>query len=613
MPKFVSGIEEILPKSLNYKELKKSLIKGQRKTVKLFPSSDVNSFSYNGNRIIQFNIPAKGFWDTKNTVICFEAFAQSPNGSSTSNLAFNNHIESVINKIQWKTGDGISSVENLTDYNVNLMSKFKYETSPNYGNSIAQIQEGYSDDVKLRNTWCNQGLPNPKGYTINLKGSGVMNSTLQYLPLSLLAMGGYSRALTLEITLEMPERCMIDIESSGQMKGYVLQNVFMQLEMIESTEYEKLLIQKVMNGELVIAIPYQTQDHWVNTIQPAQQGEITFQMNSYNEVVQGFRTVFINGASENVDFTNTFYRPLGIKNYQINIGNQYYPVQQVDLNGINSNAIQYNELLKYFNKLKDGKDGVLYSTLSSILSIRSISPVVGNDITSLTYSNQVLPIAIDIPMTITTTNLGSWDIDNTDTLFTPSISGFYNINAVINYFEYSTDTDTTDVQVFFGVVEGTNIVNNLRKYMTTKTVPVVLAADTDMKTITLSDTVYLTAGLYYSLESEIQTATLGNPGVSTYNLAISQASMSFTLVDTIISPYPNNFLIAQTFKTWYDSTEYMEGQNEFFIDGIDMTTTNQLVFKMNKNLPDNNQLSVFHYIDFIASIIISKDGVQLIK
>jgi hypothetical protein len=245
----------------------------------------------------------------------------------------------------------------------------------------------------------------------------------------------------------------------------------------------------------------------------------------------------------------------------------------------------------------------------------STSPIVGGDIASLTYSNQVLPISISIPLDLTVKNIGNWEIDNTFTTFTPTISGFYSVNAVMNYFEYSTDTATDTTQILFQVINASTLaeLQPLYKYMTMNVVDVHLPTNTDMKTITLAGTVYLEQGTPYSLEMKIIDAILGNPGVSTYNLAMSQASLTFTLVDTVFSPYPNNFLIAQTFKTWYDSTEYMEGQNEFFIDGIDMSQINQLVFKMNKNLPDSNQLSVFHYIDFIASIIISKDGVQLIK
>ena len=445
MSKFVSGIESVLPKSLDYKQMKKSIQRGTRKTVKLFPSSSVSSWSYNGNRVIKFDLPAQGgFLDLKNTVLCFEAFRGS--GTTANQIAFNNNIESIINKLEIKTGDGIGSVEVLTDYNLNTVSNSFYKNSHNYQTSIGYYQQGLSTDWAIRNTWCDQIVPNPKGYCINLSGSGVMNSTLQYLPLSLLSMGGYSRSLVIEITLENPTNCMVTQTNNANVKNYEVQNAFMQLELIDCPDFEKELTKKVMSGNMVIGIPYVSQDHWVNTLTANRQGEITFQMNSYNELAQGFRTIFKRGGQgTQIDFTNEYIRPTGIQYYQINVGNKFYPTQKVDINGNNSNAIQLNELLKYYNKVK-----------------------------------------------------------KTDTGFSE---------------EHSNSTGSLD----------------------------------------------------------------------------------------------DSYIIATTFKTWYDSEQWMIDQHEYFLDGIDCSQNNQIVFRMSKTGTDNNTYNLYQYLDYVGALTISKEGVSILK
>lgn len=449
MSSFVNGIESVLPKSLNYKELKKSILKGTRKTVRLFPSTNVNSFSPNGNRVIEFQIPANGgFLDMKNTTICFEAFADN-GGGDTDHLAFNNFIECIINKVQWFTGDGANSVELITDYNVLATSDMYYKYSNNYYNTIGRAQQGINSDTATRVQWANAILPNPQGYCINLISSGVMNCVLQYLPLSLLAQDGYNRSLTLQLTLEVPERCMIDSTSGTQVRGYQVQNVFMQMELIDCPKYEKELKDKIMKGES-IGIPFSTVEHFTSFITQNRQGEMTFPVLSYHGITQGFRNIFIvSPASTGTEYTSTYIKPAGMQYYQLNVGNKFYPIQLVNI-GPNSNSVQINELLKYFNKLKDYDNG---------LSVTQ-NPV--ND----------------------------------------------NQN-----------------------IEG------------------------------------------------------------------------------------NKYMIAETFKTWYDCENWMLNQNEYFLDGIDTDQSNQIVLKMSKynQNGDSNVYNLFMYVDYVGALVIDKNGVSILK
>ena len=50
----ISVIEQILPNCIDYNQIKKSVVNGTRRTVRLNPANEVNNFSYANNRIIKF-------------------------------------------------------------------------------------------------------------------------------------------------------------------------------------------------------------------------------------------------------------------------------------------------------------------------------------------------------------------------------------------------------------------------------------------------------------------------------------------------------------------------------------------------------------------------------
>ena len=85
MPK-ISGIEQILPNSIDYKMIKKSLVKGIRRTVRLNPANEVNNFSYANNRLIRFNVPCNGFLDLENTTFQFIANGTNSNAVFTASI-----------------------------------------------------------------------------------------------------------------------------------------------------------------------------------------------------------------------------------------------------------------------------------------------------------------------------------------------------------------------------------------------------------------------------------------------------------------------------------------------------------------------------------------------
>ena len=69
----LQGIESILPKSLDYKQMKKSMVRGTRKTMKLLPDSAPEYWAYDNNNKITFSIPEKYASQVKkNTTIAFK-------------------------------------------------------------------------------------------------------------------------------------------------------------------------------------------------------------------------------------------------------------------------------------------------------------------------------------------------------------------------------------------------------------------------------------------------------------------------------------------------------------------------------------------------------------
>jgi len=434
----IQGIESVLPKSLDYKQIKKSMIKGKRRTVQLLPDSSPEYWSYNNNNKITFSLPASGgFLDMENTTICFEARGYLGTGSTPStNLYFNNHIESIINKVEWKTGNGVESVELLQNYNLNAISKYKFETNDNY-DPVAIIQQGVGS-VLQRTT----NTSEVHGYSVNLMGSGIMHSTMQYLPLSLLAQDGYSRSLILELTLENPDYCMAR-PNTIETKGYRVYNMFMQMELIECPEYEKELKEKVKNGSMVFGIPYMSQLSFTNNIPVNRTGQITFQTNVYNNIVQGFRTLFKASSTNTTleEYTDLYTKPTGINNYQLMVGDGLYPVKPLIITDTN-NANWFNELLKYYNKCKNQLKGVK-----------------------------------------------------------------------------------------------TEVVNALNTH----------------------------------------------------------------------------FVLSTTFKTFYDSEQYLIDNHEYFLDGIDTTQINQIVMRFDIETANNVAYNLYHFIDYVGVLAISKDGIQILK
>lgn len=431
----ISGIEEILPQCIDYKQIKKSLIKGTRRTVRLNPANEVNNFSYGNNRIIRFNVPCNGFLDLQNTTFNFIAqgtsslhnnganvsFTASCDGAGVltvtavssgvlyvgmpitgagltvgtqilsfisgtggvgtyqtnnvnvvgsiamtgppSQIAFNNFIECVINRLEIFAGDGNTQIESLHNYNLNATEKVKYMVSRNYSDSIGRSQQGLfvSATINGNNLNVTSALrtqcPKATGYGVNFIASGIFQNDIKYLPLALMSgLSGYSRSMVIEITLEQPYLCM-NSSVGSDILDYNLTQAYLNLELIEMPELEMKLMNDVRNG-MIMAIPYQTADLWTNQVNS--QGEYVISFAEYKEYLQSIRTVFLpQKVNATTSYTHDWVRP-DINNYQYKIKDTWYPTLPVQMAlsaTANQNATQYVELLKVFGMTKDYKNG----------------------------------------------------------------------------------------------------------------------------------------------------------------------------------------------------------------------------------------------------------------
>jgi hypothetical protein len=395
----VSGIEDIKPESLNYKSMKRSLVKGERRTIKLQPANNVNQYTYENNRIIEFNLPAVGFIDNKNTTLVFSARSIDPGEVPPLNI-FCNGIESVFNKVEVNLGDGSKNVENLQNYNYNANSLYKYKVTPNTSDYIDNQVNFFADrdiDNSASNTYDQQLKAQAYQYSVPLMGCGLLSETQEYLPCGVMAKSmsnsseGYNKSFTIRIYLEDPKKCMFKSKSTEEVDGervfedpadfsvnplkYEVNNVYLQMELIDCPEYEAELVRKVKSGNLVMSVPMKTSDLFVQQIPRNNIGQLSLFFNTYRKFLTGARVIFLPTENtsdpdvfQKVDLINTWTRPgqetndrIGLENYQFKIGTRYYPTQPAEVDptvlqnvevDIQLTGSLLNELSKYLNITK---------------------------------------------------------------------------------------------------------------------------------------------------------------------------------------------------------------------------------------------------------------------
>jgi len=367
MTQSVQGaIEMKLMDAFDYRSMIMSNKKANRKTIKLYPDNQTQVYNGVSGNKIKFNFPARGFLDNRNISLNFTARNTTTNTNPYTS-SFNQWIESVINKVTITLGDGSSVCEKLEQYNINAVSKYKNEVSAQYASTLGTDLLGFGEYAE-RVTWGQQG----RQYCVPLKSSGLFSGNLKYMPLGVLSMAGFNKSLVVEIELEQPQNCMVksNVANLGNL-SYEISNIYMQLELLEAPAYEDELMNAVKNGKTV-ALPYVTSNYWNFNIAQNQSGNMTFPILQYNQFVHNVRTIFTLPHTDITEYTNHFFRPANIQEYQYQINSKYWPNQAVELTA-NSNANADLEKYKCFNKLKDYENGSLISSSSTVPDQNSLT------------------------------------------------------------------------------------------------------------------------------------------------------------------------------------------------------------------------------------------------
>jgi hypothetical protein len=594
------GIEKVLFPAFDYKAIKESIVMdAKRVQYKLNP--DVQQAVYTPRTIIKFDLPAHDFLDLKNTTFNFNAKSTG----SSDQACFNPFIECIIYKLSIYLGNGSDIVEQILNYNLDTSSIFKFKTSLNYGNTTAYELQGYGNAenrLLLARNLADDTDPNSAQgtrYVVNLLASGLFNgSNLRYLPMGPLAqINGYNRSLHIEIELADPSQCMQDFDPTpaSDGKNYQLSEVYMNLEIVKAPSYETKLMEEIQNGR-VIAIPLISTDLEPNQITAGRSGNITFPIMKQRQWVTGCKALFVpNYTNPASAYTWQWGRPENLQNYQYQILNQYFPPEVVQMRGFDNDANRFAELMKYFNKLKDYKDGTLLDNAFDYADSPDSNELFANKFTSVPFTiNSPALILLDL----VNSQVGyPYFIQNGSFEFSVENSGEYNIQLT---YDGERDVTLADATLRYGLYDATAGDWVDECYADDP----MLSGQTRDEQLTIdANEVNLIAGHKYS--SRVQWTPVTG---SVYSYVMEDASIKVELTENVTVYNNRNFCIGQTFKVFYDQDEWSFG--DYIIDGVSTMQSSSVMLSMDLG-QTSSQFSVFNFINFMKMIIIDKTGVKV--
>jgi len=593
--------------SYDYMDMKKSLRKGTRRTLQLRPVSGDNNFAYGNNQVIMFDIPylEGAFLDLKNTSMLFTATAGTPGTPGSTNTAFNNFIESVINRFQLFLADGTNEIETINYYNLKANALLKYKISDDYFNTIAHQQWGVADQA-TRLQWASSATG--RDYAVNLIGSGFFSSPMVYIPLNLMAKANnYSRSMRLEITLEMPNICMFATVSTA-IRNYFLSNVTLQMDYIQMNEYGAELKKKINSGSMNLTIPFCTSHTWPSTILAGQTGRQQISFQEYKQYMSGIMTVFTSTADYTQEYTNQFVFP-NLTAYQYQINNEYYPLKEIALRANNGVSPSYNELIKYFNKVKKYDESTSGGILNNNAPFTLYVDTGQNMNTADTRADPLIPLAGDNGVTIQPSSYFIFDPDTG--YFSVNQAGFYQLNLYVNVQGFNTVTNSN---IFFSVEIFTVTAGPTYTSLTTSVysdvvMPVIMGArvsETSPKeNVSLVINQYLKPGIVYTIG-----AYLGNNNIND-QAYISQFFLNAILVSSLPAGDSVDFVLATTLKTFFDQEEHLNNIDQYLLDGKEVRMSS--VINLNIGTANANNVQMYNYVDYTAGVVIDSEKVMVVS
>ena len=505
----ISGIDAILPSSIDYKMIKKSLIKGTRRTVRLNPANEVNNFNYNSNRIIKFNIPTNGFLDLQNTT--FQFIAQGSSLLSGTN-SFTASITTTVLTVSAITSGGLFVGQVITGAGVpanTIISSF--------------------------------GTGNGGIGTYNLSTTSTVASE---------AMTGTSALINFNNHIE----CLINRLEIFAGDGNT------QIESLHQYNINSASKVKYMLGDSYVRNAGHVMEGYFTT------GNFRGFLQAQCQTLQGYGVNFIaSGIFQN----DIKYLPLalmsGLAGYsrsmviEVTLENPFLCMQSTAANDIMS----YSVSQAYMN---------LELIEMTALEMKLIDQVKNGMVMAIPYqtadlwTNQVLTMGETVV---------SWAeykeyLQSIRTIFTPP-----KVDARTSFTYDWTRPDINNYQY------------------------------------KVKDTMYPTLPVQMTLQAgQDSNATQYVELLKVFDMV--KKYQSGNQVDQTTSA-TTDFMIAQTFQTFYNDKCYMTNAGEYWLDGLDTSDASQVVFRMYLNSAPASSVSVYSFFDFIGALVFDSSKMNVIK
>lgn len=571
-------------------EMPESVSGFQRKRFRINPTQNLSSWSYQNNRKIKFYLPTTGFLDCRSSTVTFKA------GDNGSGAVFNQFIESIFQEVMWRLGDG-KEIERVRNYNLLACSKAKFEISRGYAESIGKNLQGI-DSLAQRTLNSSRGIR----YAVNLLGSDFFQSQ-RYIPLGLLYRAFGSFPLSLEIELESPAICM-----TGAGADYTVSDVYMNVEVIESPEFEQQWIDRLKGGESVY-IPYKAHLNYQNTLEAGRTGEVVYQIPDNHISVKGVRSMFLpSTGGTDIDRTNTYSRPLpasldgGLMNYQYKVGTEYFPTNQVEIGGKYQTATAFLELVKYIgeDRLRDGCCGV--NTHGSSVDTpyehsyaRATGPLLDTD----------QPAGkVQIALTAITQNQTGYSLSGGG--FQVPDSGRYEIIFNCDPQYASNNGALVPNSNWTFTLESGGVLDTHEIRLTN-----LGATDLEKINLVMSTILNLTAGSVYTFH-------VTPTGSANSRLFVFEPQVNLKYLDALevsVADDPlytsSDFMIAQSFDDFYEQDDMSEPW-QYVVSGRD-TMRNSIDFRFKLSAPDAESYAIMHFTDFDSVLKITDKRVDVIN
>ena len=516
----ISGIQEILPQCIDYKQIKKSLIKGTRRTVRLNPANEVNNFSYANNRIIRFNVPCNGFLDLQNTIFNFIAQGSSAYSNDGNLVIFTASCDNT----------GVLTV-------TNVQSGTLYIDMPVTGT-------GLSAGTRILSFISGTGGVG----TYQTTNTNVVGSINMTGPPALIAFNNFIE-------------CVIN-----------------RLEIFAGDGNTQIESLHNYNLNATEKVKYMVSNNYSDSIGRIQQGLYI------NETINGGG----NGVRDAL-------RSQCLKS-------QGYGVNFIS-SGIFQNDIKYLPLALMSGLSGYSRSMVIEITLEQpyLCMNSSVSSDILNYNLSQAYLNLELIEMPELEMKLMN------DVKNGMIMAIPYQTADLWTNQVNSQGEYV--ISFAEYKEYLQSIRTVFLPQKLNA--TTSYTHDWIRPDINNYQYKIKDTWYPTLPVQMALANDVnQNATQYVELLKVFGMTKDYKNGNITDNQSAVT---TDFMIAQTLQTFYNDKSYMMNSGEYWLDGVDTSDSQQVVFRMYLNNAPATTLSIYTFFDFVGALVFDKFKMNVIK